>query len=182
MTEPADGVLASDADREAVAEMLADAVATGRLSLAEHHVRLDAVYAAVTGDQVSAVAADLPARPVRRGAIFRALDPYRCIVIGGRARRAGRFRIGRFCTVIVAFGQLELDLRAARLSQDEITLTVMSVAGRVTVLVPAGWRVTDEVLVIGKRRAIADRDGDERAPLLRLRGAALGASFLLSED
>jgi Cell wall-active antibiotics response 4TMS YvqF len=117
-----------------------------------------------------------------RGAIFRALDPYRCIVIGGRARRAGRIRIGRFCTAIVAFGQLELDLRAARLSQDEITLTVISVAGRVTVLVPAGWRVTDEVLVIGKRRAIADHDGDEQAPLLRLRGAALCASFLLSED
>jgi hypothetical protein len=117
-----------------------------------------------------------------RGAIFRALDPYRCIVIGGRARRAGRIRIGRFCTAIVAFGQLELDLRAARLSQDEITLTVISVAGRVTVLAPAGWRVTDEVLVIGKRRAIADHDGDEQAPLLRLRGAALCASFLLSED
>jgi hypothetical protein len=182
MTEPTGGILASDADRDEVAGLLADGVAAGRLSLAEHSIRLDAVYAAVTADQVSAVAADLPARPVRRGAIFRALDPYRCIVIGGRAQRAGRFRVGRFCTVSVAFGQLELDLRAARLSQDELTLTVLSVAARVTVRVPASWRVTDQVLVIGQRRAIAGHDGDEHAPLLRLRGTILGGSFLLSQD
>lgn len=59
---------ASDADRDAAAGALADAVAAGRLSLAEHNTRLDALFAAVTEDQVSAVVADLPARPVRRTA------------------------------------------------------------------------------------------------------------------
>jgi hypothetical protein len=182
MTEPADGLRASDASRDAAAETLADAVAVGRLSLAEHNTRLDALYAAATDDQVAAVLADLPARPVKRGAIFRALDPYRCIVIGGRAQRAGAFRIGRFCTVIAIFGRLELDLRAARLSQDEITLTVCSVAARVTVNVPTRWRMMDQVLVIGARRAIKDNDGDEQAPLLRLHGTSLAGSFRLLND
>jgi len=180
--EPTGGLRASDASRDAAAGTLADAVAVGRLSLAEHNTRLDDLYAAVTDDQVSAVIADLPARPAKRGAVFRAFDPYRCLVIGGRAQRAGRFRIGRFCMVAAVFGRLDLDLRAARLSQGEVTLTVWSVAARVTVTVPPGWRVTDQVLVIGARRAIKDGGGDEQAPLLRLRGVSLAGSFRLSNE
>jgi hypothetical protein len=183
MMEPPGGIRASDADRDAAAGTLADAVAVGRLSLAEHTTRLDALYAAVTADQVSAVIADLPARPVRRGALFRALDPYRCVVIGGSAQRVGRFRIGRFCTMIAAFGRLDLDLRAAQLSQDEITITVFSVAARVSVIVPPRWRLTDQVLVLGARRAINDNGGDDpRTPLLRLRGTSIAGSFWLSRD
>ena len=182
MTEPAGGILASDADRDAAADALADAVAGGRLSLAEHNARLDAVFAAATTGQLSAVTADLPERPARRGALFRAFDPYRGVVIGGQARRAGRFRVGRFCTLTVAFGQLELDLRAARLSQDEVTVTVMGFAARVSVIVPATWRVTDQLLVLGRRSAIAGPDTDERAPLLRVRGTMVGGSFRLTQD
>jgi DUF1707 SHOCT-like domain len=83
MTRPSEGLLASDADRDAAASALADAVAAGRLSLAEHN----ALFAARTQDQVGAVTADLPALPVRRGALYRAVDPYRCVVTGGPARR-----------------------------------------------------------------------------------------------
>lgn len=69
MTQPADGILASDADRDAAAGALADAVAAGRLSLADHSGRLDALFAARTRDQVLALTADLPALPVRRGGL-----------------------------------------------------------------------------------------------------------------
>jgi hypothetical protein len=182
MTEPAGGTASSDADRDAAADALADAVAAGRLSLAEHNARLDAVFAAATSGQVAAVTADLPARPARRGAVFRAFDPYRGVVLGGHGQRAGRFRVGRFCTLTVVLGGLELDLRAARLSQDEVTLTIMGVAARVSVIVPATWRVTDQVLVLGARSAVAGNDRDERAPLLRVRGTVLGGSFRLSQD
>jgi Domain of unknown function (DUF1707) len=185
MTYPSEGLLASDADRDAAASALADAVAAGRLSLAEHNTRLDALFAARTQDEVSAVTADLPALPVRRGAVYRAVDPYRCVVIGGSARRVGRFPIGRFCTVSAAFGELDLDLRAAVPSQQEITLTVWSVAARIAITVPARWRVTDQVLVVGARQAMADRDsgrdGSPREPLLRLRGTCLGGSFRLTQ-
>jgi hypothetical protein len=181
MTQSGEGIRASEADRDAAASALADAVAAGRLSLAEHNTRLDALFAAVTQDQLAAVTADLPALPVRRTAFYRAVDPHRCVVIGGSAGRAGRFPIGRFCTVTAAFGGFDLDLRAAVPSQDEITLTVWSVAARVAITVPPGWRVSNQVLVLGSRQAMADRDGGPREPLLRLRGTCVGGSFRLSQ-
>jgi hypothetical protein len=181
MTQPFEGIRASDADRDEAASALADAVAAGRLSLAEHNARLDALFAASTRDQVSAVTADLPALPVRRDALYRAVDAHRCVVIGGSARRVGRFPVGRFCTVTAAFGGFDLDLRTAVPSQDEITLTVWSVAARVAITVPDRWRVTNQVLVLGSRQAMADRDGPPSEPLLRLRGTCIGGSFLLTQ-
>jgi Domain of unknown function (DUF1707) len=183
MTESpsAPAIRASDADRDAAAEALAEAVASGRLSLADHNARLDAMFAAVSADQVAAVTADLPALPARRGALYRAADPYHCVVIAGQAQRAGRFRIGRFCSAVAVFGRLDLDLRAAVPGQDQVTLTVRSLAGTVAIIVPPGWRVQDEVLVLGTRRAIERKGGNAVAPLLKLTGIVLGGSFQLSD-
>jgi hypothetical protein len=103
------------------------------------------------------------------------------VVIGGSARRVGRFPVGRFCTVTAAFGGLDLDLRAAVPSQQEITLTVWGVAARIAVTVPARWRVTNQVLVLGARHAMPDREGSPAEPLLRLRGTCLGGSFRLTQ-
>ena len=80
-----------------------------------------------------------------------------------------------------AFGGFDLDLRAAVPSQQEITLTVWSVAARIAITVPARWRVTDQVLVVGARQAMADREGSPREPLLRWRGTCLGGSFRLTQ-
>jgi hypothetical protein len=182
MTQPSEGILASDADRDAAASALADAVAAGRLSLEQHNARLDVLFAARTQDQLSAVTADLPALPVKRGALYRAVDPYRCVVIGGSASRVGRFPIGRFCSVTAAFGAFDLDLRAAVPSQQEITLTVWSLAARVAITVPPRWRVTNQVLVLGGREAMPDRDGPPSEPLLRVRGTCLGGSFRLAQS
>jgi hypothetical protein len=181
MTQSPEGILASDADRDEAASALADAVASGRLSLADHNARLDALFAARTQDQVAAVTADLPALPVRRGALYRAVDPYRCVVIGGSAQRTGRFAIGRFCTLTAAFGSFDLDLRAAVPSQDEITLTVWSVAARIAITVPSHWRVNNQVVVVGSRQAMADREGSPKEPLLRVRGTCIGGSFRLAQ-
>ena len=186
MTQPpgypgSGAIRASDADRDAAAEALADAVASGRLTLAEHNSRLDAMFAAQTADQVAAVTADLPARPARRGALYRAADPYKCIVVGGQAQRAGRFKIGRFCSVIAVFGRIDLDLRAAVPGQDQVTLTVRSLASTVTVIVPPGWRLREQVLVLGSKRAIEQHDDGSRATLLEVRGLVLGGTFRLSE-
>jgi hypothetical protein len=182
MTQSPEGILASDADRDEAASALADAVASGRLSLADHNARLDALFAARTQDQVAAVTADLPALPVRRGALYRAVDPYRCVVIGGSAQRTGRFAIGRFCSLTAAFGSFDLDLRSAVPSQDEITLTVWSVAAKIAITVPAHWRVTNQVLVVGNRQAMADREGSPREPLLRVRGTCIAGSFRLAQE
>lgn len=174
MTQPADGILASDADRDAAAEALADAVAAGRLSLADHSDRLDALFAARTREQVLALTGDLPSLPVRRSGLYRAVDAHRCVVIGGSAQRTGRFPIGRFCGVTAVFGRLDLDLRAAVPSQREIDLTIRAVAARIAVTVPADWGLTSQVLVLGASSSVPDRDADHGHPLLRLRGVCAG--------
>lgn len=162
--------------------MLAEAVAAGQLSLAEHAARLDALFAARTLDQVAAVTADLSALPARRGALYRAVDPYRIVAIGGSARCAGRFAIGRFCAVTAVGATVDVDLRSAVPAQREITLTVRGVAARVAITVPASWKVSDQVLVLGRRQAIADREGAPGAVILRLRGACLGGGYRLTQS
>jgi hypothetical protein len=72
-------------------------------------------------------------------------------------------------------------LLRARPSQEEITLTVWSVAARVAITVPARWRVTNQVLVVGRHQAMPDREGSPGEPRLQLRGTCLGGSFLLTQ-
>ena len=99
-----------------------------------------------------------------------------------RRGEAGRFRVGRLCSAIAAVGRLDLDLRAVQPSQDEVTLTVRCIAGTVRVIVPPDWRVEDQVLVLGTRRAV-DRSADRgTGPLLRLRGIGVAGTFVLSDE
>jgi hypothetical protein len=42
--------------------------------------------------------------------------------------------------------------------------------------------VTNQVLVAGRRQAMADREGHPREPLLRVRGTCLGGSFRLAQE
>ncbi len=182
MTQPPGGVRASDADRDAAAEALADAVGSGRLSLAEHGQRLDAMYAAVTTDQVAAVVADLPSLPAKRTAMYQAVDPYKIVVVGGQVQRAGRFRIGRFCSITALFGKVDLDVRSAKLTEDnQLTITVRSLASTVTIVIPKGWRIQEQVMVLGNRRVIDSRDDLSNGPILRLRGTVIGGGLRLSD-
>jgi len=174
------GIRASDADRDEAAETLAEAVSAGRLPVEELDARLDALYAAVSTDQVRAVVGDLPARPAGRGAFYHAFDPYRCIVIGGRGQRAGQFRLGQFCLVVAVFGGIDMDLRTAQLAADGTTITIWSLAARVAIQAPARSPVRDQVLALGPRYGIRDTGGGSAGPPLHLRGACVGGSFRVS--
>ncbi|HEX3964748.1 MAG TPA: DUF1707 domain-containing protein [Trebonia sp.] len=178
---PASEFPASDAERDAAAEKLADAVASGRLSLADHEVRLEALFAARTQGELQAITADLPALPVRKSGLYRSADAHQCVVIGGTVQRTGRFTIGRFCTVTAAFGRVDLDLRAAVPTQREIEVAIWSVASRVSLTVPAWWGLSDKVLAIGMSQTIPDREADPGEHLLRLRGACIGGSFRVTQ-
>src|SRR5215475_13162682 len=57
----APGIRASDAEREAVATLLNDAVGAGQLTLDEFSQRVDATYAARTRRELDRLVADLPA-------------------------------------------------------------------------------------------------------------------------
>lgn len=183
MTEPSGTVRASDADRDAAAEALAEAVASGRLSLAEHSSRLDAMYSATTASQVAAVVADLPSLPAKRSGLYRATDPHKVVVVGGQAQRAGRFRIGRFCSITALFGSVDMDLRNVVLSHDpdQVTIIVRSLAATVSIIVPKGWRIAEQVFVLGSKQAIDSRDDNSRAVMFRVRGTMLGGTFKLTD-
>jgi Domain of unknown function (DUF1707) len=173
--------LLADAERDQAARILAEAVATGRLSLADHEVRLEAVFAAKTPTEVQAVTADLPALPVKRSGLYRAVDAHQIVVVGGTMHRTGRFTIGRFCSVTAVFGQVDLDLRAAVPSQREIDLTIRGVASRVSIIAPRWWSLNDKVLVLGMSRTLPDREAGPNDPILRLRGACIGGSLHVSQ-
>lgn len=186
MTESAgQGVMrASDAERDAAAEKLADAVASGRLTMAEHNARLDAVFAVGTSEQVAAIVADLPSRPAKKSGLYQAIDPHKCVVVGGHVARAGRYRIGRFCKAIAMFGQVDLDLRSVVLSHDmhQVTILVRGVFGSVKVIAPAGWRLEEQVFVLGSKQAIERPDmGSTTPPILRVHGFVIGGSFELAD-
>lgn len=172
---------ALEAERDVAARTLAEAVASGQLSLADHEARLDAVFAARTAGELHAVTADLPALPVKRSGLYRAVDAYQILVIGGRVQRTGRFTIGRFCSVTAVFGRVDLDLRAAVPSQREIDLTIRGVASRVSIIAPRWWSLNDKVLVLGMSQTVPDREAERTDPILRLRGACVGGSLRVSQ-
>jgi hypothetical protein len=171
----------AEAERDVAARILAEAVASGQLSLADHEARLEAVFAAKTPAQLQAVTADLPALPVKRSGLYRAVDAHQILVIGGRVQRTGRFTIGRFCSVTAVFGQVDLDLRAAIPSQAEIDLTIRSVASRVSIIAPRWWSLNDKVLVMGMSETVPDREAERHDPILRLRGACIGGSLRVTQ-
>jgi hypothetical protein len=178
---PGSGFPASDAERDAAAEKLAEAVASGRLSLADHESRLSALFTARTSDELAAVTADLPALPVKRSGLYRAVDAHQILIIGGKVQRTGRFTIGRFCSVTAVFGQVDLDLRAAVPSQQEIDLTLRGVASRLSIIVPRWWSLNDKVLVMGVSQTVPDREAERNDPILRLRGACIGGSLRVTQ-
>ena len=80
------------------------------------------------------------------------------------------------------FGRIDLDLRTVVLSQDQVTVSVRSLFGSVTIIVPKAWRIEEQVLVA--RLAAGDRQpGQRRSPGADdpAAGVMLGGSFRLSD-
>jgi Domain of unknown function (DUF1707) len=71
------GMRASDADRDRVADALAEALAEGRLTADEHGARLDAAYAAKTCAELDAIVGDLPGVAARDRTIAAPRPPER---------------------------------------------------------------------------------------------------------
>jgi len=134
---PGPPVRASDAERDAAVRALAEAAAEGRITLEELGERTDAVLEAVSRDDVAAVTADLPAGPPaadRRGTRW-------VLGILGGGDRAGRWRIAPRCTVVNVMGGADLDLRHATVESARTEITVWSLMGGSTIVVPEGVEV-----------------------------------------
>jgi hypothetical protein len=128
---------AADSDRDRVIELLADAVADGRLTLDEHSQRVDLAQYARTLGELADITADLatPAeQPLR-------LDGRTANAVLRRDYRGGRWVVPDGFTATAFLGGLDLDLTSALLQRQRLRMRLGTVLGTVRLLVPDGVRV-----------------------------------------
>ncbi|WP_055636644.1 DUF1707 SHOCT-like domain-containing protein, partial [Streptomyces griseoruber] len=148
---------ASDADRERVAEVLRDALAEGRLDMAEFEERLEQTYRARTYGELAPITRDLPAagvvpavslrkEPVAEGGwTGRTVDgegssSWAVAVLSGFQRK-GRWTVPRRFTAVAFWGGGEIDLREADFAAGEVEITCVAIMGGIQIVVPPGVEV-----------------------------------------
>ena len=173
---------AADRDRDEVAVILGEALATGRLTSEEHAERLEAVYAARTYGELEPITRDLPRE--RTGDVVLPDTTARQEVSAtlSKVHRGGRWVPGRHTELRSNFGALIVDMSEAVLPGREITVSANSLFGKLVLRVPANARIVDEGgAVCGKwavhgRRPAKGSDGEavdaEEGPLIRITGRA----------
>ncbi|MER7106365.1 DUF1707 SHOCT-like domain-containing protein [Streptomyces sp. NPDC000229] len=182
MTSELPEMRASDADRERIAERLRDAVAEGRLDMAEFEERLDLAYKARTHGELVPLVRDLPSAtpPVEAG------DPAWPARIGKPATsrgafafwsgfgRRGKWSVARNFTAAVLQGGGDIDLREADFEDREVVIRCFAVMGGIQLVVPPELHV--EVTGFGFMGGFDDRgagEGTPGSPRVRITGFAL---------
>jgi Domain of unknown function (DUF1707)/Cell wall-active antibiotics response 4TMS YvqF len=164
---------ASDADRERVVTLLAEAAGDGRLTLDEHSERTERAYAARTLGDLAALTDDLAVpsgQPIR-------LDGRKPIAaIFGREQRDGRWVVPEHVGVAAVFGEVVLDLRDALLQARRTILLATLVGGTLTLIVPDGVGVeaTGTAFLSRTTGELSGRLAAPEAPVIEIRTFALG--------
>ncbi|MGC5563308.1 DUF1707 SHOCT-like domain-containing protein [Streptomyces sp. FR-108] len=154
---------ASDADREQVAEVLRDALAEGRLDMAEFEERLDATYKARTYGELEPITRDLPAAGVvapapavsmvKRPASAVGTGDWASRIVGGEGtsrwgvavmsgfERKGHWTVPRRFNCFAFWGGGVVDLREANFADGEVVVNCVALMGGLNVVVPPGVEV-----------------------------------------
>jgi len=189
------GMRISDADRDRAASVLGNALAEGRLTAEEHAARLDAIFAAKTHADIVPVVRDLPgAAAALEPAAYAALEPAgaepgaqlthfapsgqraRVVAVFSGATRKGRWRVPAEMVAVSVFGDTDLDLRQATMSQRSVSMRVIAVFGSARITVPPEMHVIDEGWALfGGREMPPDNDESVTpgAPVLRITGVSI---------
>jgi hypothetical protein len=191
MTDDLPELRASDADRERVAEVLRDALAEGRLDMAEFEERFDATYRARTYGELAPITRDLPGAGVSVPAVSMVKQPvgggswadrivggegssrWAVAVMGGFQRR-GRWTVPRRFNSLAFWGGGELDLREANFVDREVVVNCVAIMGGMNVVVPPGIEVVVRGIGImgGFDHSQEGVLGDPGAPRVILQGVA----------
>ncbi|MCH0563779.1 DUF1707 domain-containing protein [Streptomyces sp. MUM 2J] len=147
---------ASDADRERVADVLRDALAEGRLDMAEFEERLDAAYRARTYGDLTPLTRDLPASGAPAVSMTKETEPagsWAGRIVGGEGtsawgvavlsgfQRRGRWTVPRRFNCFAFCGGGEIDLREANFADREVVINCVAIMGGLQVVVPPGVEV-----------------------------------------
>lgn len=168
---------ASDADRDRVLALLAEAVSDGRITPDEHAERVQRACTARTLGELADLTTDLvvaSAQPVR-------LDGGRVISgIFGPAKRDGRWVVPETLTVTAMFGEVEVDFTRAILQARRVQLYATVVGGRLRLVVPDGVSVmVTGHLVLGRRRGGTPLPASSDTPLIEVKGLVLGGEVIV---
>jgi hypothetical protein len=168
---------ASDADRDRVLALLAEAVSDGRLTPEEHAERVQRACTARTLGELAELTTDLAApsaQPVR-------LDGGRVIsAIFGPARRDGRWVVPETLTVTAVAGEVEADFTQAILQARHVQVLATVIGGRLRLVVPDGVSVVVTApLVLGRRRGGTPPPASPDAPVIEVKGVVLGGEIIV---
>lgn len=181
-----------DNERNAVADVLRDAAAEGRIDLEELEERLEATYAAKTYADLVPITADLPAhRPTVGPTPGHAVQPRpvpgppmpapaygSSFAVMAETKRSGVWEVGASHTAFSLMGSVVLDLRHARFTTPHITIMANTVMGGVDIIVnPFTHVVVDGVGVMGDfsekvSRRVPPQVGPD-SPVVTVKGVAL---------
>ncbi|MEU0570887.1 DUF1707 domain-containing protein [Nonomuraea sp. NPDC005983] len=168
---------ASDADRDRVAAVLGEALATGRLTSVEHADRLEVAYTAKTIGELVPLTRDLP--DVSVSAAPATVEQQTIDSTFSKTIRKGRWVASRHTKLSARFGALIVDLSEAVLPGREITIEADACFGKLIVRVPDNARVIDEGgSTFGKRSVTGGSEGD--GPLIRIVGRSTFSKVIVS--
>ncbi|MEV5973819.1 DUF1707 domain-containing protein [Streptomyces sp. NPDC051921] len=180
--DPEGALRASDADRDRVADILADALAEGRLDAEEHSERLDAVYRAKTVGELEPIVRDLPVAGSRsRPAPAPVYGPEEVegpadnlVAVFSASTRKGRWRVGRRTNAFSLFGSVEIDLTEAIFAQRLTTINATSIFGSVEIRVPENITLRGSGTgVLGNFEVVTLEGVDPQAPVVVVNGFAI---------
>jgi hypothetical protein len=173
---------AADRDRDEVAVILGEALATGRLTSEEHAERLESVYAARTYGDLEPITRDLPRERTLGAVLPESTVRQEVSATLSKVHRGGRWVPGRHTELRANLGALIVDMSEAVLPGREITINVNALFGKIVLRVPQNARIVDEGgAMFGKWAAHfrgRSRAGDQAAvdadegPLIRITGRA----------
>jgi hypothetical protein len=166
---------ASDADRDRVLALLAEAMSDGRITQEEHAERVQRACSARTLGELAELTGDLAApsaQPVR-------LDGGRVITgLFGPARRDGRWVVPETLTVTAMAGEVEVDFTQAILQASRVLLYATAIGGRIRLIVPDGVSVavTGHVL-LGRRRGHTPPPAGPDTPVIEVHALVIGGEL-----
>jgi hypothetical protein len=175
-----EGLRASDADRDAVVNILHTAYAEGRITTEEHTDRLEATIRAKTFDDLRPLTADLvptslpsPVPPDRPAAVAWGSDGEtdKMTAALSTVKREGPWRVRRRSFANVFMGSVELDLTQATFDVQVVEINVTQFLGSVSLRVPVGTTVRDETASVLAETSIKGiGTPDPSFPVIVLRG------------
>ena len=185
---PLRGLRVGHAERDAVAAILQEAAADGRLGMDELDERLDAALRAKTYGDLEPLVADLstelPWRPSRSmppapmpqtgppAPGYSREDPLRLDGGVSSEKREGVWLMPPYLRISSGAGTVRLNCLQARVAAPVIEIEVIAGAGSVVIIVPDGWAVNDDRLGkgIGTKAIKVPQVPTPGAPLLVLYG------------